>query len=129
MWEGTTYVSSTVDVLTSRVIFSMFSMLKAQWTYKISLRVPSAVHLVQLAPISQKPFVCDLFFNIFRTNQYQPINYSQCLLSVLCLFYISHNKVSLNSKNNVKQKRKKYNIIYYSLHCRPFHELGHYKDK
>ena len=28
------------------------------------------------------------------------------LLSVLCLFYKSHNKVSLNLKNNVKQKHK-----------------------
>ena len=46
-----------------------------------------------------------------------------------CLSYISHNKVRLNLKNNIKQKLKKYNIIYYSLHCRPFYELGHYKNK
>ena len=58
MWEGTTYVSSTVDVLTSRVIFNMFSMLTAQRTYNITLHVPSAMHLVPLAHISsQKPFV------------------------------------------------------------------------
>ena len=51
------------------------------------------------------------------------------MTTVLCFFYISHNKVSLNSKNNITQTRKKYNIIYYSLHCRPLDELGHYNYK
>ena len=49
-------------------------------------------------------------------------DYSQRRLSVLCLFYISHNRVGLNLKNKITQTSKKYNIIYYSLHCRSFYE-------